>query len=454
MKQKIHYTTSSDGTSIAYAVAGEGPPLVKVANYISHLEYDWDSPVWRHLLNALSKYHTLIRYDERGTGLSDWKADDLSFEAWVSDLEAVVDTLGLEHFPIYAQSQGGPVAVAYAAKHPEKVSHLILLGTYARGWLHRDLSDEKKEEERTLITLMKIGWGRKNPAFRQFFISQLMPEATHEQIESFNEIMRHSAEAEIAAELERNMHLVDVSDYAGHVQAPTIIFHARQDQGVPFGEGRHLASLIPEAQFVSLESKNHIITETEPAWLTFVSEMYRFLGIEENISSEIQDYQVGPARTLTTIFFTDIVSSTEMAAKIGDREWRKLLEQHHVAVREALAQYHGNEVKIIGDGFLATFHTPTLAIRCAMAIFQAVSELGINVRCGLHTSEIEYLEDDLGGIGVHIAARVVDLAEANEVLATSTVKELVEGSGIEFEEKGTFDLRGIPGKRKIFSVKF
>src|SRR5687768_2406990 len=186
-EQLIRFCTAPDGTQIAYSVAGDGPPLVKTANYLSHLEADWNSPVWRHLLQALSKYRTLVRYDERGTGLSDWYPNDLSFETWVSDLETLVDAVGLETFDLYGQSQGGSVAIAYAAHHPERVERLILLGAYARGWLNRDLTEEQREEEETLISLMRVGWGKKNPAFRQFFTVQLMPDATPEQMWSFDE---------------------------------------------------------------------------------------------------------------------------------------------------------------------------------------------------------------------------------------------------------------------------
>jgi pimeloyl-ACP methyl ester carboxylesterase/DNA-binding CsgD family transcriptional regulator len=280
-EQRVHFTKSFDGTRIAYALSGNGPPLVKIATFMSHLEYDWESPIWRHLLEELNRDHTLIRYDERGNGLSDWDVEDVSFEAWVRDLEAVVDAAGLDRFPLFANSQGGTVAVAYTVRHPERVSHLILYGAYARGWLNRDLTEEQLEEEKLIIDLMRVGWGRENPAFRQVFATQLRPDATIEELRAFDEQMRISTSAENAARLESEMHRTDVCALAPLVTVPTLVIHARGDAGVPFEEGRLLASLIPNAQFVALESNNHLLTEHEPAWAKFVSAFRSFLNRDD-----------------------------------------------------------------------------------------------------------------------------------------------------------------------------
>jgi len=277
-EQRVYFTRSFDGTRIAFSIAGEGPPLVKTANFISHLEYDWESPVWRHWLDELTHEHTLIRYDERGSGLSDWEVEDLSFEAWVRDLEAVVDAVGLRQFPLFAMSQGGTVAIAYTVRHPEKVSHLILYGAYARGWLNRDLTDEQRQEEKLLVDLMRVGWGKQNPAFRQVFATQLMPDATTDELHALEEQMRVSATPENASRLESEMHRTDVRQLAPQVNVPTLVIHTREDAGVPFEEGRLLASLIPNARFVALESKNHLLTEHEPAWQKFVSALRSFLN--------------------------------------------------------------------------------------------------------------------------------------------------------------------------------
>jgi pimeloyl-ACP methyl ester carboxylesterase/DNA-binding CsgD family transcriptional regulator len=280
--QRISFCRGLDGTRIALAIAGSGPPLVKVANYMSHLEHDWASPVWAHWLEELTRAHTLITYDERGTGLSDWDVEDVSFETWVQDLEAVVDTVGLGCFPLFAMSQAGAVAVAFAARHPEKVSRLILLGAYARGWLHRDLADHQIDEEKLMIDLMRIGWGRENPAFRQVFAMQLFPEATMDELRALEQQMRVSVSPVNAVRLESEMHRIDIRRLASGVRAPTLIAHARGDEAVPFEEGRVLASLIPKAHFVALDSKNHLLTANEPAWKDFLVVFREFLEAEDS----------------------------------------------------------------------------------------------------------------------------------------------------------------------------
>ena len=281
LEHRVSFTTSSDGTRIAFAVAGNGPPLVKVANYMGHVEYDWDSRVWVHWLEELTRNHTLIYYDERGSGLSDWNAEDVSFEAWVRDLEAVVDAVGLRRFPLFAMSQAGAVAVAYAARHPDKVTRLIVHGAYARGWLKRDPTEEQIEEENLMISLMRVGWGRDNPAFRQVFAMQLFPDAPPEHIRALEEQMRRSVSPKNAVRLESEMHRIDVRDLAQQITVPTLVLHSREDQAVPFEEGRLLASLIPRAQFVALESKNHLLTEQEAAWPKFVAAMRGFLSDDD-----------------------------------------------------------------------------------------------------------------------------------------------------------------------------
>jgi pimeloyl-ACP methyl ester carboxylesterase len=280
--QRISFSESYDGARIALAIAGHGPPLVKVANYMSHLGHDWNSPVWQHWLEELTRDHTLVTYDERGSGLSDWDVEDVSFESWVRDLEAVVEAVGLARFPLFAMSQAGAVAVAYAARHPERVTRLILLGAYARGWLNRELTGEQVEEERLMIDLMRIGWGKENPAFRQVFATQLFPDASTEQLRALETQMRVSVSPENAVRLESEMHRIDVRGSASAVKAPTLIFHARRDEGVPFQEGRLLATLIPKAQFVALDSQNHLLTANEPAWGDFLAVFREFLSGEDS----------------------------------------------------------------------------------------------------------------------------------------------------------------------------
>ena len=235
---RVSFTTSFDATRIAFAIAGNGPPLVKVGNYMGHVEYDWDTPVWANWLKELTRRHTQIYYDERGSGLSDWNAEDVSFEAWVRDLEAVVDAAGLQQFPLFAMSQAGAVAVAYAARHPDKVSHLVVHGAYARGWLQRDLTEEQIEEEKLMIGLMRVGWGRENPAFRQVFAMQLFPDASAEHIHALEEQMRLSVSPKNAVRLESEMHRIDVRGFAPQITVPTLVLHSREDEAVPFEEGR------------------------------------------------------------------------------------------------------------------------------------------------------------------------------------------------------------------------
>jgi pimeloyl-ACP methyl ester carboxylesterase/DNA-binding CsgD family transcriptional regulator len=288
LSQRIRFCTARDGVRIGYALTGQGPPLVKAANWLSHLEFDGSSPVWRHWLTELSRHHTLIRYDERGNGLSDRDVDDLSFEAWVSDLEAVVEARGIDRFPLLGISQGAAVAVAYAARHPERVTRLILYGGYVRGWNHRQVTAQQAEEAQTLIHLMKLGWGSNNPAFRQVFASLMMPDATQEQMRWFTDLQHATTSADIAVRLRHAAYDINVADLARQVTAPTLVLHARGDVAVPAREGMIAAELIPGAEFVPLNSRNHILIEDEPAWPHFLSELRAFLGSEQTTSPRPQ----------------------------------------------------------------------------------------------------------------------------------------------------------------------
>jgi len=277
-RQQISFCRSSDGARIAYATAGHGPPLVKAANYLSHLDHDWDSPVWRHWLRGLSRRHRLVRYDERGCGLSDRDTSVFDMDAWVRDLEAVVDAVGLERFPVIGLSQGAAVAVTYAVRHPERVSALILYGGYARGRFHRAIDDDSRAEAETMIDVIRLGWARENPAFRPLFTMQLIPEGSESQVRSLNELSRLSAEPEQMATMERTFYGIDVRELATQVRVPTLVLHARHDAAIPFDEGRMLAELIPTARFVPLDSRNHLLLEHEPAWRRFTAELETFLA--------------------------------------------------------------------------------------------------------------------------------------------------------------------------------
>ncbi|GLC27813.1 transcriptional regulator [Roseisolibacter agri] len=282
LEQHIRFATATDGVRIAHATSGTGPPLVKPANWLTHLEHDWESPVWQHWLRELSRDHTLVRYDERGCGLSDRDVADLSFDAWVHDLETVVDALGLERFPLLALSQGCAVAIAYAARHPERVSRLVLYGGYVQGALTRARTAEEREEAELVMRQMPLGWGRDNPAFRLFFAARFLPEGTPEQLRWFSDLQRITTTPEIAVRLRSTASTIDVSELAPLVRAPTLVLHATGDAVIPFDQGRLLAALVPGARFISLESRNHVLLETEPAWARFTDEVRRFLAADDD----------------------------------------------------------------------------------------------------------------------------------------------------------------------------
>jgi DNA-binding winged helix-turn-helix (wHTH) protein/pimeloyl-ACP methyl ester carboxylesterase len=270
--QEVHFCTAADGVRIAYALAGQGQPLVKAANWLNHLEYDWQSPIWSHLLHALAAEHQFIRYDERGNGLSDWDVEDISFDAFVQDLESVVEAAGLKRFSLLGISQGSAVSIAYAVRHPERVSHLILYGGFARGRRKRD-----PEQADTLTALIRQGWGRENPAFRQFFSSLFVPDGSPEQWQWFNDLQRITTSPENAVRIMQATGDVDVSDLLPQVRVPTLVLHCRNDGAVTFDEGRRLAAGIPGARFVALESRNHVVLENEPAWSRLLEEISAFL---------------------------------------------------------------------------------------------------------------------------------------------------------------------------------
>jgi pimeloyl-ACP methyl ester carboxylesterase len=275
--QQIRFCTNSDGVRIAYATTGKGPPLVRAAHWLTHIEFDATSPVWRHWVTELSCSHTLVRYDGAGCGLSDWEVADLSFETWVRDLVAVVDAARLRRFVLLGISRGGAIAVAYAARHPERVSHLVLYGAFGRGYRVRGNPRAEVEEHDMAIELAERGWDRDNPAARQMFATLFQPEGSPEQHRSFTEMMRLASSAKNGGRLQREAGVLNVESLAAKIVCPTLVLHARNDARVPFEEGRRLASLIPSARFVPLAGRNHILVEDEPAWGQLVAELRAFL---------------------------------------------------------------------------------------------------------------------------------------------------------------------------------
>ena len=274
---EVQFCKTSDGVRIAYACIGDGPPVVWAAHWLSHLTFNWESPVWRHWTEEFAKEHCFVHYDKRGNGLSDWDNPEFSVDAFVRDLEAVVDTRGLDRFALIGSSKGGPTAIAYAARHPERVSHLVLYGAFAQGWRKRSLSGPDVELHEALITLTRHGWAQDNPAVRQILTSLLLPDATLEEMGWFNELQRLSSSAENAARLLQSFGDFNVLDLLPAIAAPTLVLHCRNDAALPFDQGQLIASRIPRARFVTLESRNHILLPRDPAWAAFVSEVLRFL---------------------------------------------------------------------------------------------------------------------------------------------------------------------------------
>jgi RNA polymerase sigma factor (sigma-70 family) len=288
LKHETRFCTSPDGVGLAYAIEGGGSPLVKAGNWMTHLEYDRESPVWRHWVRELSRGHTLVRYDERGCGLSDRDFDGTpTLDSYVGDLAAVVDAAGLERFALFGMSGGGPVAIEYAVRNPERVSELVLYGTYTRGRYKR--GERETENSRLLIDLMRVGWGGTVPAFRQVFSGFFIPGAGEEQKRWYDQMQQASSSGEMAARLWLSNAHLDISDTARRVTQPALVLHARGDLAVPYEEGRRLASLLPDARFVTLEGENHILQEGEPAWDVFLGEVRAFLGDDQQAPSMATD---------------------------------------------------------------------------------------------------------------------------------------------------------------------
>jgi DNA-binding winged helix-turn-helix (wHTH) protein len=277
IQQEIRFFTTPDNAKISYSIAGNGPPLVKAANWLNHLEFELKSPIWRHWLPVLTEHHTLIRYDERGNGLSSWNITDFSFEAWLRDFEQLIDELQLKKFSVLGISQGAAVAVSYAAKYPERVERLVLHGSFARGWMKRPIPHEI-EKRNAFMTIARLGWGKDNPAFRQMFTTLYMPDALPEHQEWWNELQRICTSPENAVQLMNSAGRIDVIDLLPNVKCPTLVMHCAGDEAVPVGEGRLVAARIPRSEFVELPSRNHLPIHGEPAWPIFVRKLSEFMG--------------------------------------------------------------------------------------------------------------------------------------------------------------------------------
>jgi pimeloyl-ACP methyl ester carboxylesterase len=433
----------SESVSIAYQVVGDGPrDLVFVSGWVSHVEAGWDEPLLARFRRRLASFTRLILLDKRGTGMSDRVPDrELpTLEQRMDDVRAVMDAVGSRRAAIFGHSEGASMAMLFAATYPERTTALITYGAFAcRIWNPEYPWAPTPEQRQGFYDLIERDWGG------DVDMTDLAPSLAND--EGFKQrlatYVRLSASPGAALALARMNTEIDVRGVLPAIRIPTLIIHRTGDRDANIDEGRYIAARIPGAKFVELPGPDHL------PWV----------GDQDAVADEIEEFLTGirPTphidRVLATVLFTDIVGSSERAAALGDAAWRDLLEQHHERVRRELLRYRGQEISTTGDGFFATFDGPARAIRCAIAIRDRLRELGIDLRAGLHTGEIERMGDNLGGTAVHIGSRVAGLSGPGEVLASSTVKDLVAGSGIVFEDRGATALKGIPGEWRLFVVR-
>jgi pimeloyl-ACP methyl ester carboxylesterase len=424
-------------------MVGEGPiDVVLVLGFSTHVELQWDWKGFADFFERIGSFSRLILFDKRGTGLSDPVTEVPTLEQRVDDVRAVMDAAGSERAVMFGISEGGPMSVLFAATHPERVSHLVLHGAMGRTTEAPDYpwappADALRESALEFIVPF---WGQEAEGLVQLFSPSLADDA--EAVEFNARLERSSASPSMVQQLFEMFLDIDVRAVLPTIHVPTLVLHRHGDFVVNRRAGEELASHIPGARYVELPGNDHL------PWA----------GDSEALLGEIEEFLTGtrsapePERVLATVMFTDIVGSTELAAGMGDARWRELLSGHQEDVRRQLTEFRGREVKTLGDGNLATFDGPARAIRCGGAIAEAARSRDLDVRVGLHSGEIELIEDDVGGIAVHIAARVGALAAPGEVLVTSTVKDLVAGSGIPFQDRGTQSLKGIPDEWRLFAA--
>jgi pimeloyl-ACP methyl ester carboxylesterase len=431
---ETRYARSGD-VHIAYSVTGDGPiDLVYVPGFVSHLELNWEDAAYARFLRRLASFSRLIVFDKRGTGMSDRvPADALpSLETRMDDVRAVLDAAGSERAALLGVSEGGPMCALYAATYPQRTTALIMLASYA-------VEDWPDAQIEAFCAWIEGHWGDGAEPLK--LLAPSIAGDMHAQ-NWLGTYFRTAASPGAAIALTRMNSHIDVRDILHAVRVPALVLHRAGDGNIPPTLGREVAAAIPGARFVEVPGGDH----------------FPWVGDQDAILAEIEEFLTGerphhePDRVLATVMYTDIVSSTEQLASVGDRKWHDLLEAHNVVVRRELARFRGREVSTAGDSFLATFDGPARAIRCARAIEDALRPLGIEVRAGLHTGECEIIGDDIGGIAVHTGARVAALAGGGEVLVSSTVKDLVAGSGIEFTDRGAHALKGVPGEWRIFAV--
>jgi class 3 adenylate cyclase len=442
MMPVTQYAKSGD-LSIAYQVIGDGPlDLVLVPGWVSNIELFWEEPSCAHFLRRLSSFARLIFFDKRGTGMSDrLSVTELPMlEERMDDVRAVMDAVGSERAALYGYSEGGPMCALFAATYPERTLAVIADGSFARRIRTADYPWGITEDQYDrFLEEIKVGWG--GPVG----LAARAPSMVDDQQFSgwWARFLRMSASPAAVLALTRMNLEIDIRHILPAIRVPTLFLHRAGDQTVPAGGSRYMASQIPGGKYVELPGMDHL-PWVGPAAAT-LDEIEEFLTGARPITE--------PDRVLATVLFTDIVGSTEHAVRMSDGPWRALLEHHNVVVRRELARFRGREVSTVGDGFLATFDGPARGLRCACAIRDAVRPLGLEVRAGLHTGEIELIGDDVAGIAVHIAARVTALAGNGKVFASSTVKDLVAGSGVHFTDRGSYALKGVPDAWRLFEVQ-
>ncbi len=470
VNQEIRFCRSFDGTQIAYAMTGSGPPLVRAPHWLTHLEYEFKSPLWRPWIEALSRDHTLLRMDERACGLSDWDVADISFEAWVRDLEAVVDAAGLDRFALFGASQGCSIAIEYAVRHPERVSHLVILGGYVRGWMKRGLPPERMAELEAQIKLVENGWGRDDASYRQMFAMQFVPGATMEQINSLSELQRAASSPANTARIIRAFFMIDARESAPRVKCPTLLLHGRGDRRAPFEEGRIVASLIPAARLIPLETDNHILLEHEPAFREFFEALRNFIPRDERTggAGELPDSwgrspgEAGMKQRLAAILAADAAGYSRLMA--GDeRATVAALDSARAVFKSQIESHQGRVVDMAGDSVLAIFDTAAGAVTAALAVQKLLNtsssaldvDRQMRFRIGVHLGDVfEKPDGTIYGDGVNIAARLQGLASPGGV----TVSDAVHGSVKQrvpatFEDQGDQQIKNIAEPVRAFRVR-
>jgi pimeloyl-ACP methyl ester carboxylesterase len=437
------YARSGDA-SIAYQVVGDGPvDVVLVLGFATHVELQWESPAFARFFERISSFARLIVFDKRGTGLSDPVAEVPTLEQRVDDVRAVMDAAGSERAALFGISEGGPMSVLFAAAHPDRVTALVLYGAMGRTTESPDYpwaspADALRESASEFIVPY---WGTNAKGTVELFAPSLADDP--QAVEFAARIERSAASPGMVWKIFEMFLDMDVRAILPTIHVPTLVLHRRGDRVVNRRAGRELARQIPDARYVELAGIDHLPWAGD--WTAVLGEIEEFLTGARSVPE--------PDRVLTTVMFTDLVGSTEQAVELGDARWRELLSAHQDAVRRELTRSGGREVKTLGDGCLATIDGPARAIRCGQAVVEATGALGLQVRIGLHCGEVELIGNDVGGIAVHIASRIGALAAGGEVLVSSTVKDLVAGSGIRFADRGTKQLKGISDEWRLFRAE-